>query len=131
MNWTSIIEQIYTLVLFPLIILGGVCLVAFLSAKIGELKKKTNCDLANKYLDMLDDTIASTVLATTQTYVEALKKEGKFDADAQKIAFQKTYDAVMAVLTEEAKKYITTAVGDIEVYVTNKIESEVVLNKVY
>lgn len=131
MNWTSIIEQIYTLVLFPLIILGGVCLVAFLSAKIYELKKKTNSDLANKYLDMLDDTIASTVLATTQTYVEALKKEGKFDADAQKIAFQKTYDAVMAVLTEEAKKYITTAVGDIEIYVTNKIESEVALNKVY
>lgn len=131
MNWTSIIEQIYTLVLFPLIILGGVCLVAFLSAKTDELKKKTNSDLANKYLDMLDDTIASIVLATTQTYVEALKKEGKFDADAQKIAFQKTYDAVMAVLTEEAKKYITTAVGDIEIYVTNKIESEVALNKVY
>ena len=131
MNWTSIIEQIYTLVLFPLIILGGVCLVAFLSAKIDESKKKTNSDLANKYLDMLDDTIASTVLATTQTYVEALKKEGKFDADAQKIAFQKTYDAVIAVLTEEAKKYITTAVGDIEIYVTNKIESEVALNKVY
>lgn len=129
MNWTSIIEQIYTLVLFPLIILGGVCLVAFLSAKIDELKKKTNSDLANKYLDMLDDTIASTVLATTQTYVESLKQQNKFDAEAQKIAFQKTYDAVMKVLTDEAKKYIVASVGDLETYITNKIESQVALNK--
>lgn len=129
MNWTLIIEQIYTLVLFPLIILGGGCLVAFLSAKIDELKKKTNSDLANKYLDMLDDTIASTVLATTQTYVESLKQQNKFDAEAQKIAFQKTYDAVMKVLTDEAKKYIVASVGDLETYITNKIESQVALNK--
>ena len=31
------------------------------------------------YLDMLNTTISSAVLATTQTYVDALKKEGKFD----------------------------------------------------
>ena len=131
MNWNEVLQFVYTMVLFPLITIGGIYLICFFSTKIKEMKDKTNSELAHKYLDMLDGTITNTVLATTQTYVEALKKEGKFDADAQKVAFQKTYDAVMAVLTEEAKKYITTAVGDIEIYVTNKIESEVALNKVY
>lgn len=129
MNWMEIVEQIFTLILFPLITLGGIYLVCFLSAKISEVKKKTNSDLANKYLDMLNKTIADTVLATTQTYVESLKQQGKFNAEAQKIAFQKTYDAVMKVLTEEGKKYIVSAVGDLPTYVTNKIESEVALSK--
>lgn len=130
MNWTEVLEQLYTLVLFPLITIGSIYLICLFSTKIKEMKNKTNSDLAHKYLDMLDGTIAVTVLSTTQTYVESLKKEGKFDAEAQKIAFQKTYDEVMKVLTNEAKKYITAAVGDIETYVTNKIESEVALNKV-
>jgi hypothetical protein len=78
---------------------------------------------------MLNDTIASAVLATTQTYVEALKKAGKFDEEAQKAAFKQTYEAVMKVLTNEAIKYITSSVGDLETYVTNKIEAEVKMTK--
>ena len=78
---------------------------------------------------MLDNTITNAVLTTTQTYVEALKKEGIFNEEAQKQAFQKTYDAVMKMLTEEAKKYITASVGDLETYITNKIEAEVKITK--
>ena len=129
MDWMIIVEQIFKLVLFPVISIGGIYLIYFLSTKINELKNKTNSDIAEKYLDMLNDTIASTVLATTQTYVESLKKQNKFDAEAQKIAFQQTYDAVMKILTDEAKKYLIASVGDLETYVTNKIESEVALNK--
>ena len=129
MDWTMFVEQIFKLILFPVISVCGVYLIYFLSTKINELKKKTDSDLANKYLDMLNDTISSAVLATTQTYVESLKNQNKFDVDAQKIAFQQTYDAVMKVLTDEAKKYIVSSVGDLETYVTNRIESEVALNK--
>ena len=41
----------------------------------------------NKYLKMLSETITKCVIATNQTYVETLKKQGKFDEEAQKIAF--------------------------------------------
>ena len=78
---------------------------------------------------MLDETIANVVLATTQTYVDSLKKQGKFDLDAQKIAFKQTYDAVMKVLTADAIEYITASVGDLETYITNKIEANVKLGK--
>lgn len=131
MYWEMVIQEIFTTILLPLITLGGIYLIYFINVKIKELKNKTNSDLAKKYLDMLNDTITDTVLATTQTYVTALKNEGKFDVEAQKTAFNKTYEAVMKVLTDEAKKYISTAVGDIETYVTNKIESEVKTSKIF
>ena len=131
MNWTEILKPIFELVVYPVLSIGGIYLTYLISVKIKELKQKTNDDTAKKYLDMLNDTVASAVLATTQTYVEALKKEGKFDAEAQKQAFQQTYDAVMKVLTAEAIKYITESVGDLRTYVTNKIEAEVKLTKNY
>ena len=129
MDWTPVLAQIFELVVYPVLGILGVYLTYLISVKIKELKQKTNDELTAKYLDMLNVTITNAVLATTQTYVEALKKEGKFDVEAQKIAFQKTYAAVMTLLTEEAKKYITIAIGDLELYVTNQIEAEVKLSK--
>lgn len=129
MDWTQVLKQIFELVIYPVLSIGGIYLTYLISVKIKELKQKTKDDNAKKYLDMLDETIANAVLATTQTYVEALKKEGKFDLDAQKNAFTQTYDAVMKVLTDDAKKYVITIVGDLETYVTNKIEAQVKLTK--
>jgi hypothetical protein len=35
----------------------------------------------------------------------------------------------MKILTEDAKEYLQNALGDLESYIYNKIESEVALNK--
>ena len=78
---------------------------------------------------MLNRTITECVIATNQTYVEALKQQGKFDAEAQKIAFQMTSKAVLDILSEDAKEYLNATIGDLNVYITNKIEAEVNLNK--
>jgi hypothetical protein len=78
---------------------------------------------------MLNDTITDCVIATSQTYVIALKKEGKFDAEAQKKAFTMTYEAVVQLLTEDATEYLNAAIGDLQLYITQKIEAEVQLNK--
>lgn len=129
MDWVKVLEQIFNLVIYPVLSIAGIYLTYLISVKIKELKQKTNDDTSKKYLDMLNNTIASAVLATTQTYVEALKKQGKFDAAAQKEAFKQTYEAVMKVLTDEAIKYITTSVGDLETYVTNQIEAQVKITK--
>ena len=129
MNWTTVLEQTFELLIYPVLSIAGIYLTYFISTKIKEIKQKANNELASKYLDMLDVTIQNAVLATTQTYVDSLKKQGKFDADAQKTAFKQTYDAVMSILTADAIKYITTAVGDLEIYITNKIEADVKLCK--
>ena len=66
---------------------------------------------------------------TKKTYVDALKEENAFDKDAQAIAFQKTFDAIMAVLSNDAKAYLTHIYGDLTAYITARIEAEVKANK--
>ena len=79
---------------------------------------------------MLAETITACVIATNQTYVESLKKQGKFDVEAQKEAFNQTYNAIMAVLTNEAKLYLTNIYGDLAAYITARIEAEVNISKI-
>lgn len=131
MDWMNVLAQVFELVIYPVLSILGVYLVYLITTKIREMKEKSKNELTNKYLDMLNTTISNCVLATTQTYVEALKKEGKFDLEAQKIAFSKTYDAVMKILTDDAKKYLTNVVGDLETFVTSKIEADVKLTKLH
>lgn len=125
----NVLAQVFEIVVFPLLGVGTVYLVFLIKAKINELKLKHNSDLAKKYFDMLDKTICDAVIATNQTYVEALKKEGKFDADAQKKAFEQTYNTVMKLLTADAKEYLETAVADLTVYINTRIEAEVNVSK--
>lgn len=130
MDWLNILQQIFELCIIPLLAIITRSLVIYISTKKDELKNKTDNELAKKYLDLLNDTIANCVIATNQTYVEALKKENAFTADAQKAAFEKTYQAVIATLSEEAQKYLPEVVGDLQTYITQKIEASVNQNKV-
>lgn len=129
MDWLNILQQIFELCIIPLLAIITRSLVIYISTKKDELKNKTDNELAKKYLDLLNDTIANCVIATNQTYVEALKKENAFTADAQKAAFEKTYQAVIATLSEEARKYLPEVVGDLQTYITQKIEASVNQNK--
>ena len=125
MDWMHILEQVFNIVLFPLMGVATTALIIFITAKTKELKKKYDNELFSKYADMLEQTIISCVIATNQTYVEALKKEGKFDAEAQKIAFDKTFSAVITILSDDAYDYLSETIGDLEEYITNRIEAEV------
>jgi hypothetical protein len=80
-------------------------------------------------MDMLETTIVDCVIATNQTYTEALKKQNAFTAEAQKEAFAKTYNAVMAILSQDAVDYLTAFVGDLDLFIKQKIEAEVSENK--
>lgn len=124
-----ILTYIFECILFPLISAGVAYLIYFLNAKTKELKSKTDNEIAQKYLDMLNDTITSCVIATSQTYVESLKAQGKFDKAAQEEAFKRSYENVMKLLTDEGKEYIENLVGDIQTYIYNQIEAEVNLTK--
>lgn len=129
MEWTVIIGEIFKVVLIPLLGLLVKYFSQFVSIKAEEIKQKNDNDTFKKYIDMLNETIQNTVVATNQTYVESLKSQGKFDAEAQKVAFQMTYDAIMKTLGDEAKKYLSSAVGDLNSYITNAIEKNVNENK--
>lgn len=129
MNWLDFLYEILEVCIIPLLGILTVYAVKFIKIKSDEIAKKVNNDTATKYIDLLATTISDCVVATNQTYVERLKKENAFTAEAQKEAFQLTYDAVMGVLTEDAKTYLTSIYGDLSAYIATKIEAEVNLNK--
>lgn len=129
MDWLDLLYDILKVCVIPMIGILTAYAIKWLNAKELETLNKVDNEVAHKYITMLFDTVRDCVSATTQTYVESLKKQGKFDIEAQKTAFRMSFDAVMATLTEDAKEYLTSIYGDLNVYITNKIEAEVKAQK--
>lgn len=130
MEWLPLLYQILEVCVIPLLGILTAYFVKWVNAKSTEIQNKVDNDTADKYIAMLDDTICACVIATTQTYVDAVKKENAFTKEAQKEAFDLTFNAVMTVLNDDAKKYLSEIYGDLTAYITNKIEAEVSLNKI-
>ena len=129
MDWLELLYKIAEVCLIPLLGVLTAFFIKWLKAKEAELLVKVENDTADKYISMVAQTITDCVIATNQTYVETLKKQGSFDTEAQKIAFQKTLDAVIAVLSDDAKAYLSELYGDVTAYLTTRIEAEVNLQK--
>ncbi len=134
--YLRLLSDIFEVCIVPLMGILTAYAVAYLKAKKEEIlakiatnKTQEEKELASKYLNMVEKTVTDCVMATNQTYVDSLKQEGKFDSEAQKTAFNKTLDAVLAILTDDAKEYLTQIFGDLNVYLTNLIESQVKINK--
>lgn len=130
MEWLPLLYQILEVCVIPLLGVLTAYLVKYIKIKSAEIQATVDNDTADKYIALLSDTITACVIATNQTYVEELKKNDAFTAEAQKEAFKLTYDAVMAVLTEEAEKCLSEIYGDLAAYITTKIEAEVNLSKI-
>ena len=126
---TNTLTTIFELIIFPLLSLLSIYLIVFIDKKSKELQGKIDSDLGDKYIAMLTDTIISCVIATKQTYVDSLKAQGKFDAEAQKVAFTMTYTNILNILSDEAVVYLQEVYGDLEQYIRDKIETEVHLSK--
>lgn len=129
MDWTEILQNLFIVVIIPLLGLITKYMVQFFMVKNEEIKATTDNEIFKKYFDMLNKTITNCVIATNQTYVDALKDKNAFTAEAQKEALQKTYNAIMAILSEDAKDYLTNATGDLQGYIMNLIEAQVKENK--
>lgn len=125
MDWLSLGREIIELCLIPLLIILTKYLVEWLKTKSKEIVENSDNALTIKYTNLLTETITSCVISTNQTYVDALKEIDAFDEKAQKEAFNRTFQAVMAILNDEAKKYLTEIYGDLTTYISNKIEAEV------
>lgn len=129
MEWLPILYQIIEVCVVPLLGVLTAYFVKFINLKSAEFQAKVENDTADKYIAMLADTITTCVVATNQTYVEALKKDNAFTKEAQQEALRQTLGAVMAVLSEDAKEYLSSIYGDLTAYITTRIEAEVQLNK--
>lgn len=129
MDWAELLQQIFTVCLVPLLGVLTAYLVALIKKKTAEISEKTNNELLQKYTGILSQVIIDCVVATKQTYVDELKDNRAFDAEAQKAALEKTYNAVIRTLSDDALAYLGGAFDDLESYIKDKIEAQVQYTK--
>lgn len=100
--------------------------IGFLGYKLTQwLNSKIKDDKAKALLSQANGIVLDAVRTVFQTYVEALKKEGSFDAKAQEIALGKAKAIVISELTEELKAFLEQNYGDLMAWVTNAIEASI------
>ena len=114
----NIISVVVTSIVLPLISIAGAKLIQCINSKIKN----------NKAADLL--TTATTIVINAvrsvfQTYVEALKKEGSFNKDAQIIALNKAKDIALTQMTDEVKNYLVTTYGSLDSWLDTNIEATI------
>lgn len=129
-NVLRMLTEIFEVCIIPLLGILTAYAVKYIQVKSEQISQTTESMIGKKYVSMLSDTITTCVIATNQTYVESLKKQGKFDMEAQRKAFQMTLDSVLNVLNDDARKYLTEMYGDLNTYIVTQIESVVNSNKI-
>lgn len=113
------------------IVLAGVSIIVtgLASALVVWIKQWINTKIKDKkiaqYSSQLTDIIYNCVTEVSQTYVDELKKEGKFNKETQKIALAKCLEKVKSVMTSELREWVEETFGDFETYITTLIESAV------
>lgn len=125
MDLIEILSKIFELCIIPLLGVLTNYIIKYINAKSQEIEINTKNETERKYVEMIEDTIIKCVKTTNQTYVDSLKKQGKFDKEAQQEAFKKTLDAVIQMLSQDAIDYINEITLDTQAYLTQLIESTV------
>ena len=114
----NIISVVVTAVILPLISYAGARLITWLNTKIKD-------ENAKQQLTVATDIVTNAVRSVFQTYVEALKKNGTFDKESQKVALIKAKNDALGQMTDEIKEYITKNYGDLETWIVTQIESTI------
>lgn len=114
----NIISVVVTSIVLPLISIAGAKLIQFINSKIKNTK-------AADLLTTATTIVINAVRSVFQTYVEALKKEGSFNKDAQIIALNKAKDIALTQMTDEVKDYLVTTYGSLDSWLDTNIEATI------
>lgn len=118
MDWQNILWTILSIVGTAIISWLAERLISFLNDKISDSK-------IAKLLTSVVNVITNAVKNTYQTFVEELKYNGEFTKEKQEEALNKAKEMIMTQLTNEGKEYIQSTFGDIDAWVTSKIEATI------
>lgn len=114
----SQVLQAVIIALVPIIASGIITL-------IKNSVKKIENETAKKYAEQIATAVSDAVSATSQIYVDSLKKQNKFDVDAQKEAAQLALDICIESLSQSCKEFVKKEYGGLGDYLSGKIEAEV------
>lgn len=126
----EMLKEIVELLLFTIITGCGIAVInkviTFLNEKIDDLQKTkafAEREKLNQYIDYAQEAITTAVTSVSQTYVDSLKKNGKFDKTAANNAKEQAIEIAEKLISDNSKIAIETVFGDFEEYINNKIEA--------
>ena len=118
MNWGEIGTQVILSIIGIVISAVGVIVTYLVNKYVSDAKLKS-------ILTSLNTLVQNSVLEVYQTYVEALKKAGKFDAEAQKLALERCLALIKANMPKDIETWLKANYSDIESYLKSLIEAQI------
>ena len=116
-------------ILIPLLITIITICICMMTSKVAKDAARTAPSKYSEIIYGLENIVNKAVITTNQTFVNELKKQGKFDKEAMQEAYRRTYESIVASLSQSFFEYIDEETIDIDALLKNMIETSVNWNK--
>ena len=116
-------------ILIPLLITIITICICMITSKIAKSAAESAPSKYSQIIYGLKNIVNKAVITTNQTFVNELKKQGKFDKEAMQEAYRRTYESIVASLSQSFFEYIDRETIDIDALLKNMIETSVNWNK--
>ena len=116
-------------ILIPLLITIITICVCTMTSKVAKSAAESAPSKYSGIIYALENIVNKAVITTNQTFVNELKKQGKFDKEAMEEAYNKTFNSIVASLSQSFFEYIDKENVDIDTLLKNMIETSVDWNK--
>lgn len=130
MTFKEFIQQLMYLVITGILPFVTVYFANYVKSIIQKNSEKAENEQLQSLISYAGESISVAVMTVSQTYVDAMKKQGKFDAEAQAIAKQMAIDKAKELISKEMKSAIETVYTNFDAYLDNYIETIVRESKI-
>ena len=117
-------------ILIPLLITIITICICIMTNKVAKDAARLAPSKYSEIIYGLENIVSKAVITTNQTFVNELKKQGRFDKEAMEEAYRRTYESIIASLSQSFFEYIDKENVDIDVLLKNMIETSVDWNKI-
>ena len=117
-------------ILIPLLATIITICICMITSKVAKDTTRLAPSKYSEIIYALENIVNKAVITTNQTFVNELKKQGKFDKKAMEEAYNKTFNSIVASLSQSFFEYIDEENVDIDVLLKNMIETSVDWNKI-
>ena len=118
-------NTILTSVIVPVLIALVPFLVNYINKLSEQVKGKINDAKIEKYIIIAEDAIETAVVATAQTFVDAIKGTDGWTDEAKKKAFEQAKNQAILIMGSAARLALKEVYGDIDTWIDSKIEAYV------
>ena len=117
-------------ILIPLLITIITICICIVTSKVAKDTARLAPSKYSEIIYALENIVNKAVITTNQTFVNQLKRQGKFDKEAMQEAYSKTFNSIVESLSQSFFEYIDEEAIDIDMLLKNMIETSVNWNKI-